>query len=282
VLLRACRPRQWAKNLLVVIAPGAAGVLTRTAVLADVIVAFVAFCLLSSATYLVNDVRDREQDRRHPSKRTRPVASGQLSPATALRLAGAGAALGVTLGVAIRPSFGAVAVCYLALTTSYSFLWRNVVIADIVVIAAGFVLRAVAGGLAAGVALSYSFLLVTSACALFVVAGKRHAELDEVGARSATRATLHRYSRSLLRWLLVAAALLGCLAYARWAFARPELGPWYELSMVPFVLWLGRYAMLLGAGAGQEPAALILQDRALLALSALWVVLFACGVYGAR
>jgi decaprenyl-phosphate phosphoribosyltransferase len=165
--------------------------------------------------------------------------------------------------------------------------WRHVVIVDIVAVAGGFVLRAVAGGAAAGVALSRPFLLVTSACALFLVAGKRYAELAGGGPRAAsgaayTRATLRRYSRRLLRRLLAGAAILGAVAYARWAFARPDAGPWLELSMVPFVMWLGRYAMMLGAGGGEAPEELILRDPPLLALAAVWVVLFAGGVYVAH
>jgi decaprenyl-phosphate phosphoribosyltransferase len=282
VLLRACRPRQWIKNALVAIAPAAAGALTRPGVVPQVIGAFVAFCMLSSATYLVNDVRDRDQDRRHPRKRHRPIAAGQLRPRGALRIAALMAVAGIALSLAVQPALGVVAVCYLALTTGYSIWWRRVVVLDIVAIAGGFLLRAIAGGVAVDVPLSRSFLAVTAACALFLVAGKRYAELTAGGARSATRATLRRYSRPLLRRLLVGAAALGCLAYARWAFARPAPGPWFELSMVPFVMWLGRYAMILDTGAGEAPEELILRDPGLLALGALWALLFVGGVYGAR
>jgi decaprenyl-phosphate phosphoribosyltransferase len=267
MVVRACRPRQWIKNVLVVIAPAAAGALTRPAVAGAVFVALIAFCLLSSATYLVNDVRDAERDRRHPRKRFRPVAAGELSPARALRIA------------AIMAALGLVAVGYLALTTSYSFWWRHVVVADIVAIAGGFVLRAVAGGVAAGVPLSRSFLGVTSACALFLVAGKRYAELTGARERSLTRVTLGKYSRRLLRWLMLAAAALACLAYLRWAFTRPQFGPWVELSSLPFVMWLGRYLIMLAAGYGEAPEELILRDPGLLALGAAWAALFVAGIY---
>jgi decaprenyl-phosphate phosphoribosyltransferase len=272
--------------VLVAIAPGAAGALTRPAVMLDVAAAFLAFCLLSSATYLLNDVRDREQDRRHPRKRLRPIASGELSPRGALRIAALLAPLGLLISVAVSPSLALVGVGYLALTTSYSVWWRRVVIVDIVAIAGGFVLRAAAGGAAAGVTLSRPFLLVTSACALFLVAGKRYAELADGGPRAvaagSSRATLRRYSRPLLRRLLAGAAMLGAVAYAGWAFARPDLGPWLELSMVPFVMWLGRYAMVLGTGRGEAPEELVFRDPALLVLAAVWCALFVGGVYGAR
>jgi decaprenyl-phosphate phosphoribosyltransferase len=281
-VLRAARPRQWVKNVLVGIAPGAAGALTNPAVVARVLGTFVAFCLLASAAYLLNDVRDREQDRRHPRKRHRPIAAGELAPRGATRIATLMAILGVALSAALRPTLAVVAIGYLALTTSYSIWWRHIVVADIVAVAGGFLLRALAGGIVAEVPLSRSFLIVTGACALFLVAGKRYAELADVGARRATRATLGRYSRRLLRFLLGGAAALGCLAYAHWAFTRPALGPWFELSTLPFALWLGRYGMMLGAGAGQAPEELVLRDPALLAIGALWVLLFMVGVYVPR
>ena len=279
-LLRACRPRQWVKNVLVGIAPAAAGALTAPGVVLDTLGAFVAFCMVSSATYLVNDVRDREQDRRHPRKCQRPVAAGELSPRRAVRMAWLLAVLGVGVSVSVRPALGVVAVGYLALTISYSICWRHVAIADIVAVAGGFLLRAIAGGVAADVPLSRSFLVVASACALFVVTGKRHAEIVD-DAAGATRTTLGRYSRPLLRRLLAGAAAIGCIAYARWAFARPELGPWLELSMVPFVMWLGRYGLMLRTGAGETPEELVLRDPVLLGLGALWAVLFLGGIYGA-
>jgi decaprenyl-phosphate phosphoribosyltransferase len=282
VVLRACRPRQWLKNVVVVLAPAAAGALTRPGVALEVCGALVAFCLLSSSTYLLNDVRDRASDRLHPRKRFRPIAAGELSPSRALRIAALLAIAGVALGFAIRPALGAVAICYLTLTLSYSFVWRQVTIADIVMVAAGFLVRAAAGGVAANVRLSGSFLVVTSACALFLVVGKRYAEVGERGTRAGTRRTLRHYSPLVLRRVLIGAAALGCVAYARWAFTRPELGPWIELSLLPFALWLGRYAMMLGAGAGEAPEELILRDPALLALGALWGILFVTGLYGAQ
>jgi decaprenyl-phosphate phosphoribosyltransferase len=282
VLLRACRPRQWSKNVLLLAAPCAAGVVTRPRVAIEVLAAFVAFCLLSSATYLINDVRDREQDRRHPRKRTRPVAAGELSPSAALWAAAAVGLSGVAVATAVRPALGAVACGYVALTVSYSLWWRHIVVADIVAISAGFVVRAVAGGVATDVFLSRWFLLVTSWCAVFLVAGKRYAELNDVSLRASTRATLRGYSAGCLRLLLLLAAVFASAAYAVWAFTRPEHGLWYEPSLIPFMMWLVRYRMLLGRGAGQAPEELILRDRVLLALSVAWALLFLGGVYVGR
>lgn len=333
-LLRACRPRQWSKNLLVLAAPCAAGVIDRPLVAAQVAGAFVVMCLLSSATYLINDVRDAEQDRLHPRKRLRPVAGGELAPRTALRAAAALALVGLAAATAIAPGLGAVGCCYLALTASYSLWLRRVIVLDIVAVAAGFVLRAVAGGVATDIYLSRWFVIVTGCCAVFLVTAKRYAELREHGAlaraseddgsassehsRSArvgrhngparaggpahadpahagehedptragkhrvpARATLRRYSPRQLRTTLLAAATLAGVAYTGWAFTRPAHLAWYGLSIVPFVMWFVRYAVLIGAGAGQAPEELILRDRVLLALGATWSLLFLGGVYAA-
>jgi decaprenyl-phosphate phosphoribosyltransferase len=279
VLLRACRPRQWSKNLLVLAAPCAAGVIDRPAIAAQVAGAFLALCLLASATYLVNDVRDREQDRLHPKKRARPVAAGELSPRSALRAAAVMALLGVALAAAIRPSLGLLGVGYLALTGSYSLWWRHVIVLDILAIAAGFVLRALAGGVATDIYLSRLFIIVTACCAVFLVAAKRYAELREHVARGPARATLRSYSATSLRLTLVAAATGAGVAYTSWAFTRPSHPVWYALSIIPFLLWLARYAALIGAGAGQAPEELILRDRTLLALSVAWTLLFLGSVY---
>ncbi|HLL92534.1 MAG TPA: decaprenyl-phosphate phosphoribosyltransferase [Solirubrobacteraceae bacterium] len=282
VLLRACRPRQWSKNMLVLAAPCAAGVIDRPQVAAQVVGAFLVLCLLSSATYLVNDVRDREQDRLHPRKRLRPVAAGELSPRAALWVAAVLALVGIALATAITPGLGAVACGYLALTASYSLWLRRVVVLDILVIAAGFVLRAIAGGVATDIYLSRWFVIVTASCAIYLVAAKRYAELREHAGPGPVRATLRRYSLGHLRLTLLAAATMAGVAYTGWAFTRPSHVVWYGLSIAPFLLWLGRYASLIGAGAGQAPEELILRDRTLLALSFAWAFLFLGGVYVGR
>ena len=279
VLLRACRPRQWSKNLLVLAAPAAAGMIDEPLVAAQAAGAFVVLCLVSSATYLVNDVRDREQDRVHPRKRLRPVAAGELAPRAALAWAAVLAVLGVALGTAITPGLGAVAVGYLLLTASYSLWLRKIVVLDVLAIAAGFVLRAVAGGVATDIYLSRWFVIVTGCLAVFLVAAKRYAELREHDGNGAARATLRSYSLDGLRRVLLASAGLGGVAYIGWALTRPSHLVWYGLSIIALLGWLARYAKLIGAGAGQAPEELILGDRELLALSVAWGILFLGGVY---
>jgi decaprenyl-phosphate phosphoribosyltransferase len=278
-LIRACRPRQWSKNLLVLAAPAAAGAIDRPLVAAQVAGAFVVLCLLSSATYLLNDVRDRDQDRMHPLKRMRPVAAGELSVGAAMRAAAALALAGLALAGAMDLKLAAVGCGYLALTASYSLWWRRVVVVDILAIAAGFVLRALAGGVATDIYLSRWFVIVTACCAIFLVAAKRYAELRERTIGGSARATLARYSAGKLRLTLAIAAGLAGVAYASWAFTRPSHLVWYGLSIAPFVLWLVRYSKLVEAGTGEAPEELILRDRALLALSAGWTILFLGGVY---
>lgn len=263
-----------------VIAPATGGALTRTDAPLVLLGAFVSFCLMSSATYLINDVRDRDSDRRHPRKRLRPVASGQLSPGAALRAAGAMAMAAVVVALLVRFALAGVVLAYAALTLSYTLWWRDIVVLDVLAVAGGFVLRAVAGAAAVDVSLSGCFLAVTSACALFLVVGKRYAELTTAGRRSASRRALRRYTRRGLRRLLAASALLGCVAYASWSLARPAVGPWLGLSLIPFGLWLGRYAALVRQGAGEAPEELVLRDHALLVLSLVWAVLFVAGIYG--
>jgi decaprenyl-phosphate phosphoribosyltransferase len=278
-LVRACRPRQWSKNLLVLAAPAAAGVLDHSSVVLRVAVAFVALCLLSSATYLLNDVRDREQDRLHPRKRTRPVAAGLISVRLAVRAAVVLALLGVAAAFAVNVKLGALGIGYLALTATYSVWWRNIVVVDILAIAAGFVLRALAGGVASGVYLSRWFVLVTACCAIFLVAAKRYAELCAQQRGVPIRATLARYSLAKLRLTLGVAAAGAGIAYIGWSLTRTSHVVWYALSVVPFLLWLARYSSLVGEGAGEAPEELVLRDRALLALSGAWVALFLGGVY---
>jgi decaprenyl-phosphate phosphoribosyltransferase len=283
VLLRALRPKQWAKNVLVVAAPAAAGVLSHGHILGKVGLAFVSFCLVSSATYLLNDVRDIESDRRHPTKRHRPIAAAQLSVPFAL---GAGAVLfaaGLVTAYLVRPEFLIVIGVYVAITASYTMWLKHVAVVDIVAIASGFILRAVAGGVAADVPLSRWFLIVASFGSLFVVSGKRHGEHIDLGDEGAeVRPTLGTYSRNYLQYVWTMTSGVTVAAYCLWAFEmapKSETVPFYELSIVPFVTFILRYAMLLEQGHGGAPEDVVLGDRTLLVLAALWAAVFGAGVY---
>jgi decaprenyl-phosphate phosphoribosyltransferase len=280
-LIRACRPRQWVKNVLVVAAPGAAGILARPDVAGQVAVSFVCFCLLSSSTYLLNDVHDRREDRRNPSKRDRPIAAGELSVRTAVAAALALALGGLALAAAVRPALAGVGAGYLALTAGYTMWWRSIAVADIAAVAGGFVLRALAGGVATSVPVSRWFMLVTSFGALFLVAGKRYAELKAAEQTPLVRVSLRAYSMQYLRFVLGLAATVTTTGYCLWAFQRAHTAKlsWYELTVIPFVLWLLRYALLLDGGEGQAPEDLVLHDGFLLSMSSAWLAVFVCGVY---
>jgi decaprenyl-phosphate phosphoribosyltransferase len=283
-LVRACRPRQWIKNVLVVAAPGAAGILTHPEVAGEVVLAFACFCLLSSSTYLLNDVHDRHEDRHSPRKRERPIAAGEL-PVRAAVVAALGLAIGgLALAAAVRPALAGVGAGYLALTASYTLWWRSVAVADIAAVAGGFVLRALAGGVATSVPVSRWFMLVTSFGALFLVAGKRYAELtggEQGGRAPVARASLSAYSAQYLRFVLGLAATVATTGYCLWAFQRAHSAKlsWYELTVIPFVLWLLRYALLLDRGEGQAPEELVLHDGFLRSMTAAWLAVFVCGVY---
>jgi decaprenyl-phosphate phosphoribosyltransferase len=278
------RPRQWLKNGLVVAAAGAAGALGHDDVPLRVGLAFVAFCMLASGLYAINDVRDAPEDRLHARKRHRPVAARELSAPAAVALGAALVVGGLALCVAVRPLLGVVGAGYVALTLSYTLIWRHILLLDLIAISGGFVLRAVAGGVAAPVGLSRWFLLVISAAAVCVAAGKRYAELRRAQIEnSARRRVLHSYSLPLLVRVLVASAALALFAYSMWAFQVPVVDgvPWRPLTILPFAVCLLRYGALVRAGAGEAPEELILQDRLLQVAAVAWLLLFAFGVHAA-
>ncbi len=177
------RPRQWVKNVLVFAAPLAAGSLFSPEVLVTSLWAFVAFCLVSASIYLINDVRDVEADRQHPKKRLRPIAAGELSVRTALVLAGVTAVASLALGFWVAPLLGVTLATYWVLQVGYSLFLKNQPIIDLAMVASGFILRAVAGGVASGIELSQWFLLVAAFGSLFMVAGKRYSEIRRTRPR---------------------------------------------------------------------------------------------------
>ena len=283
-LLRAVRPRQWVKNVLVAAAPLAAGRLAQLEVAGAVLVAFVSFCLVSSAVYLVNDVRDVEEDRRHPTKCLRPIAAGVVGPRLALAAAGVALAAGLATSLLARPALTATLALYAATSFAYSLWLKDQPVIDLAVVAAGFLLRATAGGAAAGVPLSQWFLLVAAFGSLFMVSGKRYSELRVLGPAAGTRRSLHRYSESYLRFVWSLSAGVSLTAYGLWAFEvhAAEAGlNWAAFSIVPFVLGLLRYAVDVDAGAAGEPEDIVLRDRVLQLVGGVWLVLLTAGVVGA-
>ena len=281
--VRAMRPRQWVKNLLVAAAPLAAGRLLDASVLTGVGLAFVAFCLVSATVYLINDVHDVEEDRLHPTKRFRPIPAGELRPGAAVVLAGITAAAGLGLGFFTSIWLGITLVVYLTLQLGYSLLLKHLPVVDLAMVASGFLLRAIAGGVATGIPLSQWFLLVASFGSFFMVAGKRYSEMKALGADAGTRRSLGRYSESYLRfaWMLAAAMVL--ISYSLWAFENrgsPALGvPWTAISIAPFTLGLLQYALEVDAGKAGEPEDVVLHDHVLQGIGVVWLVVISVAVF---
>ena len=257
---------------------------TNRAALRDTAIAFVCFCLAASGTYYLNDALDVDADRMHPTKRLRPVAAGDVSVRTAIVGAVVLEVLAIALSFLARPELALVIAGYLALTLAYSVWLKHEAVLDLAAVAAGFVLRAIAGGVAVGVDISPWFLIVAGAGSFFVVTGKRSAEMLELGDDAGThRRSLDLYSRAFLTYVRAITSSVAILAYCLWAFeesARVGDAAWFELSIIPFVLGVLRYALLLDQGRGGAPEELIIGDRTLLAIGAVWVLTFAVAVNG--
>jgi len=282
--LRAMRPKQWVKNVLVLAAPLAAGRLFETGVLLASLWAFISFSLISASIYLINDSRDIEADRLHPKKQFRPIAAGELSVNTAYILATITLAASLALGFWVARDLGITLAVYWVLQVVYSFFLKHQPIIDLAMVAAGFLLRAVAGGVASGLVLSQWFLLVASFGSLFMVAGKRYSELKELGTDAGTRASLERYTKSYLREVWSVSIAIVIMSYSLWAFeqryAQPFGIPWTAISIAPFTLAVLRYAMKIDQGKAGEPEDVVLSDPILQVLAVLWVIPVAVAVFG--
>jgi decaprenyl-phosphate phosphoribosyltransferase len=239
--------------------------------------------MAAAGTYFLNDVRDVEADRRHPTKRNRPVAAG-IVPVPLATVLGIVLLLGaIGLGLAVRWPLAITVAGYAALTTSYSTWLKHIAVVDVVAVAAGFVLRAIAGAAATDVPISDWFFIVTSFGSLFMVTGKRGAEAAEVGDDAGSvRRSLTSYTPGFVAYLRSVSSSAVLVAYCLWAFEKAaESGadvPWYQLSIVPFALGILRYALVLDEGRGAAPEDVVLADRTLQVIGVVWLVVFALGV----
>lgn len=288
-MIKALRPKQWVKNVLVVAAPVAAGgdVIFQGRVLLDILIAFVAFCLAASSIYLINDARDVDADRQHPTKRFRPIAAGVLpvSLAYIMSVVLIALAVGGSFLASSGPGLAIVVAVYIALQLGYCFGWKHQPVIDIALVSSGFMLRAMAGGVAAGVILSQWFLLVAAFGSLFMAAGKRYAEL-KLSLRSGAkiRKSLESYTPTYLRFVWTLAATAVVLSYALWGFDLSQqvsgaAAVWYQISMVPFTVAILRYAADVDRGEGGAPDEIALNDRALQVLALAWLVTIGIAVY---
>jgi 4-hydroxybenzoate polyprenyltransferase len=285
LLVRSLRPDEWTKNLIVFAGALFGGRLLEPAAVLDAVAAFCVFCALSGAVYLFNDLADREADQRHPLKRSRPIASGQLDPRLA---AGAAVLLGTVAlagAAALSSRFALVAAAYLALLLLYSWALKHLVIVDALAIAGGFVLRASGGAIAVSVPISQWLLVCTTLLALFLAFSKRRHELILL-ADGATehRRILTEYSPYLLDQMIsvvTASTLIAYTVYATSTETAVRLGTTRLGLTIPFVLYgIFRYLYLVHQKrAGGSPAALLVTDRPLLACVALWAAVVAVILY---
>ena len=282
-LIREARPKQWIKNVLVLTAPLASGTITHRHTLGAVAIAFLAFCLAASAVYYANDALDVEADRAHPTKRNRPIAAGIIPIKLAWVCVVLLSVAALSVALADNSATLAVIAVYLVMHLSYSAWFKHVLVLDLALVAAGFLLRAMIGGVAAGIPLSQWFLLTTGFASLFMVSGKRYSELLLMGDDAAvTRRSLAGYTQSYLRFVWQTMVGLTILTYSLWAF---DLGQgdrgirWHEISIVPWAFIFLRYAMFVDAGQAGEPEEVVLGDKVIMAIGLAWLVLFSLGVF---
>jgi 4-hydroxybenzoate polyprenyltransferase len=274
LLLETMRPKQWVKNVFVFAGLAFAAKVTDPDSVLRASAVFVAFCLASGATYLLNDVRDAEADRHNPRTASRPIARGDLSPGLALGVAAAAAAAALAITAVIDLETLAVLAGYVVLQLAYSHGLKHVLFIDVMAIAAGFVLRAAAGGLAIDVPISSWLLLCTGLLAIFLGFTKRRAEAVALGGSDQPRrAVLDHYSVGLLDELIAVVTPSTVVVYAIYA-AQGAPTHWMLLTL-PFVLY-GVFRVLFlihhHGALTEEPAVVVLRDRPLLACVVLWGV----------
>jgi 4-hydroxybenzoate polyprenyltransferase len=282
-LLEAVRPRQWIKNILVFAGMFYAGQFGRLDPSLRVTAAFALFCMLSGVAYLVNDIFDLEQDRIHPSKRLRPLASGRLTVHTAWGAATILGVLALGLSFLLSPAFGTCALAYFILMMSYSMALKHIVILDLLTLAIGFVLRALAGALAVGVLTTQWFLECVFFLALFIAICKRRHELVMLNEQATNhRAVLREYSERFLDQMVSASTAAAILSYALWA-TNPGTEQKFRgmVVTVPFVLYgIFRYLYLVyHKSEGGAPELLFLTDRGMLVNLLLWFLVVMLLIY---
>jgi len=284
-LIEAMRPRQWTKNVFVFAGIVFAKKLTDLPSLALSVAAFCLFCILSSGVYLINDLLDAEQDRQHPTKRNRPIASGRLPTSLATAAALVLAAVAIGLSFVLNAAFGAVAISYFTLNLLYTFSLKHVVILDVLSIAVFFVLRAVAGAEAISVPISHWLLICTVLLALFIALSKRRHELVLLEENASShRASLTEYTPYLLDQMIAVVTASTLMAYILYTVDErtvTEIGSDRLLYTVPCVIFgILRYLYLIHQkGEGGDPDRIIISDRPFLINLLVWAAIAAAAVY---
>jgi 4-hydroxybenzoate polyprenyltransferase len=277
--LRLARPKQWTKNGFVLAAVVFAHEAFMVSSVVSALLAFVAFCALSGAVYAANDVLDVEEDRKHPIKRRRPVASGEVSARSAMVFAILLAIAGLALGTYVDPGVGLAGVAYLALQAVYTMALKHTAILDVMSISAGFVIRALAGVAAVGSPISPWLIVCTALLTLFLGFSKRRHEIASLGdAATLHRKNLRDYSVPLLDEMMNIMISATIIAYVLYTFFEYE--NYYMMGSIPFVVYgVFRYMLLVHRNGGGNPDTLLLRDRPLQIALLLWLVVVGAVIY---
>ena len=277
--LRLARPKQWTKNGFVLAGVVFAHQALMVSSVASTLLAFVAFCALSGAVYAANDVLDVEEDRKHPLKRLRPVASGAISPRSAIVFAAALAVAGLALGFTVNPGVGLAGVAYLTLQVVYTTVLKHTAILDVMSISAGFVIRALAGVAAVGSPISAWLIVCTALLTLFLGFSKRRHEIASLGDGAVShRKNLRDYSVPLLDEMMNIMISATIIAYVLYTFFEYE--NYYMMGSIPFVVYgVFRYMLLVHRNGGGNPDTLLLSDRPLQVALLLWILVVMAVIY---
>jgi len=283
-IVRSARPAQWVKNLVVFAAPVASGTVLRGGGFVPLAMTVLAFCAAAGGTYLVNDLADLNADRLHPRKRHRPIAAGEVSAGAAGVAAAGFLVTGVMFGLVVGPVVAAVVVGYEVVTFAYSRWLKHVAVVDVAALALGFVLRVAAGAAATGAGLRASLVGAVFFGTMFVALTKRRGERGELGDDAVEhRRVLAVYSDRFLTALSTGSLGGAMLSYGVWVVVRPagEGGLWLDLSLLPLLVGVWRFATLAWQGQAADPQRMFGRERALQLAALATVILAATGAHAA-
>ena len=257
--LKALRVKQWSKNSLVAAAPLAAGHIFASQTIFKTLAAFFAFCAIASASYIINDLRDIEIDRKNPAKSTRPIASGAVTQSAAMVLLFLSLVAGIVISLFLPIAFQIAIAAYFFMTLAYSLGLKHQPVLELIIVSSGFALRAIGGATATHTPSSKWFLMVSVFAPLVIVTTKRISEKNNVDHQD-LRPVLQQYSNSFLTFVLTVAAGVSLTSYSLWAFSLVEVHPYAQLSLIFICIQLFRYVWLSESGKGEVPEDLLFKD----------------------
>jgi len=277
--IRLLRPVQWLKNLMLLFPPFLGGIIFQTGFFSTIVLPLASFCLASSATYIVNDVADCNQDREHPLKKLRPLPSGEVAVGSALWLAGLLLIGALYLAAMVSTTFLLLLVGYLAISNLYSFSLKGYPLFDLFCIASGFILRLLAGGTAFNVIISEWLFITVFLLALFLSTGKRYSEKRSLGSDAGLhRKALTAYPDGFLDGLMFMSGSAVLVTYTMYAISRHSSLLLYSVPLCCFGLL--RYILRVQSGKGGDPTESLTRDLPLLIVGIIWAVMVGWGIYG--